>query len=75
MNAIEYLESKDVFMQPDKRRYKIIKRNGHEVYVLKSARIREQIMSLRFKKAVVITATVRQIFTDLIESMSGVKSK
>lgn len=75
MNAAEYLQSKSVFMQPDKRRYKIIKRNGHEVYVLKSKRISRRLMHLRFKKAAATGTAVRQAWINLSRAMSGISGK
>lgn len=73
MNAVEYLASKGVFMEQDKRRYKIIKRNGYEVYVLKSQRIRDNIMRLRVKKAVAVGASIRRCWVNLSRALSGVR--
>lgn len=63
MNAQQYLQSKGIFMPEEKRRYKVIVRNGVSVFVLKSARLEHNLRRLRIHNAhlAVTKATERAI--------------
>lgn len=51
MNAQQYLQSKGIFMPEEKRRYKVIVRNGVSVFVLRSARLERNMHRLRIHNA------------------------
>lgn len=55
MNAQQYLQSKGIFMPEEKRRYKVIVRNGVSVFVLKSARLERNLSRLRIHNAYLAT--------------------
>jgi len=77
MNAQQYLQSKGIFMPEEKRRYKVIVRNGVSVFVLKSARLERNMRRLRIHNAnLASTKTIKQAiraFKELGTSWGNIK--
>lgn len=77
MNAQQYLQSKGIFMPEEKRRYKVVVRNGVSVFVLKSARLERNLRRLRIHNTHLATTkeTERAIraFRELGASWGNIK--
>ena len=77
MNAQQYLQSKGIFMPEEKRRYKVIVRNGVSVFVLKSARLERNMRRLRIYKAQIAvmkaTESASKAFRKLGAHLSKIK--